>query len=238
MWGFTVDDALIPVRYAHNLATGAGYRFDAHGASTDGVTPLPWAVLLAPLSGGDALVALVRAKVLGVAAWTGAGALLGARIGTMVRGRTQALLCAAALVVMAIAFPLGAWAASGMETGVAMAIATVAATRLGIGRWYVAAVVAGVAAAFRPEMVVWALVIGAGSGGERGSEGDGGGGSEGERGSVGLRRALIGAAIATVPFVGCAVVRMVVFGRPAPLACSRSPAISRTGGSTSELPRW
>jgi hypothetical protein len=212
MWGFTVDDALIPVRYAHNLATGAGYRFDAHGASTDGVTPLPWAVLLAPLAGGDALVTLVRAKALGVVAWTGAGALLGARVGTLVRGRTHGLLCAAALLVMGLAFPLGAWAASGMETGVAMAIATLAATRLGIGRWYVAALVAGLAAAFRPEMVVWALVLGAGSG------------AKGGDGGRGTRRVLIGAGVAALPFVVCAAVRMALFGRPAPLAVLAKPS--------------
>ncbi|MDB5212102.1 MAG: hypothetical protein JWO86_29 [Myxococcaceae bacterium] len=217
MWGFTVDDALIPVRYAHNLATGSGYRFDAHGASTDGVTPLPWAVLLAPLSGGDALTALVRAKVLGVVAWTGAGAMLGARVGGMVRRRLHAVMCAMALVVMGVAFPLGAWAASGMETGVAMAIATIAATRVGRGRWGVAAGIAGMVAAFRPEMVVWAMVVGAGAGaGESESE------SAGGRGRT--TRGLIGAIVAAGPFGVCAVVRMVVFGRPAPLAVLAKPS--------------
>src|SRR6185503_7507383 len=37
--GFTVDDALIPARYAAHLAQGLGYRFNAQGPSTDGVTP-------------------------------------------------------------------------------------------------------------------------------------------------------------------------------------------------------
>jgi hypothetical protein len=224
MWGFTVDDALIPVRYAHHLATGCGYRFDAHGASTDGVTPLPWALLLAPLSlgdGGDALTALVRAKVLGIVAWTGAAAVLGARVGGMVRGRRHALLCAAAFVVMALAFPLGAWAASGMETGIAMGIATLAATRVGRGRgqrWWAAAAIAGVAAAFRPEMVVWAMVIGAWGGSE--SKGE----TEGCSGRESLRRGLIGATVAMGPFLACAAVRMVVFGRPAPLAVLAKPS--------------
>jgi hypothetical protein len=226
MWGFTVDDALIPVRYAHHLATGFGYRFDAHGASTDGVTPLPWALLLAPLSGGDALAALVRAKVLGIVAWTGAAALLGARVGGMVRGRRHALLCAAAFVVMGLAFPLGAWAASGMETGIAMGIATVAATRVGRGqRWWAAAGIAGVAGAFRPEMVVWAMVIGAWSG----SESESGNDSESESG--GLRRGLIGAMVAMGPFLACALVRMVVFGRPAPLAVLAKPSDLSHGAS-------
>jgi hypothetical protein len=226
MWGFTVDDALIPVRYAHHLATGFGYRFDAHGASTDGVTPLPWALLLAPLSlgdGGDALVALVRAKVLGVMAWTGAAALLGARVGGMVRGRRHALLCAAAFVVMGVAFPLGAWAASGMETGIATGIATLAATRVGGGRgrrWWAGAAIAGVAGAFRPEMVVWAMVIGAWGG----SESEGGSGSGSGSGREGLRRGLIGAMVALGPFLVCVVVRMVVFGRPAPLAVLAKPS--------------
>jgi hypothetical protein len=31
MWGFTVDDALISVRYARHVAAGVGWRFDAAG---------------------------------------------------------------------------------------------------------------------------------------------------------------------------------------------------------------
>ena len=50
MWGFTVDDALISIRYARHLVEGVGYRFDAGGPSTDGVTPLPWPFLIAALS--------------------------------------------------------------------------------------------------------------------------------------------------------------------------------------------
>jgi hypothetical protein len=48
--GFTVDDALIPARYAHHLALGLGYRFNVGGPVTDGVTPLGWAHLLAPFA--------------------------------------------------------------------------------------------------------------------------------------------------------------------------------------------
>src|SRR3954454_12273895 len=82
MWGFTVDDALIPLRYAHHLAAGAGYRFNPNGASTDGVTPLVWAPLLVPLCrDGDLIVALERVKVLGIVAWTAAAAVLGHALG-------------------------------------------------------------------------------------------------------------------------------------------------------------
>src|SRR4051794_12601610 len=80
MWGFTVDDALISIRYAMNVAAGHGWRFDVGAAPSDGVTPLPWVPLLVPFAHGDALDVLVRAKVLGVAAWTVAGASLGLRV--------------------------------------------------------------------------------------------------------------------------------------------------------------
>jgi len=91
MWGFTVDDALVAVRYAHHLATGAGYRFDATGPSTDGVTPLPWAFLLSLAARGDALVTLERARVLGVVAWAAAGAALGrALVAELDRGEAGA----------------------------------------------------------------------------------------------------------------------------------------------------
>ena len=218
MWGFTVDDALIPVRYAHNLAIGAGYRFDAHGPSTDGVTPLPWALLLAPLSGGDALTALVRAKVLGIACWTlGAGAL-GWRVGAMISGRPRVhlILAALGLAAMGLAFPIGAWAASGMETGVATALATVAAVRLGRSRPDVVAVIAGGVAAFRPEMVVWAMALAVGATV-----------LDESRSKAGTTDAAAGAraaAVAAAPFLLCAAVRLAIFGRPAPLAVLAKPS--------------
>ena len=58
MRGFTIDDALISVRYARHLASGVGYRFNAGGPSTDGVTPLPWPFVLAPFAHAPALVVL------------------------------------------------------------------------------------------------------------------------------------------------------------------------------------
>src|SRR5271155_2670734 len=81
MWGFTVDDALISVRYARHLLGGVGWRFDAAGAASDGVTPLPWPLVLAPLAEGSALEVLARAKALGLVAWTATGAALGWAMG-------------------------------------------------------------------------------------------------------------------------------------------------------------
>ncbi|MDP9152084.1 MAG: hypothetical protein M3O36_19340, partial [Myxococcota bacterium] len=69
MWNFTVDDALIGVRYARHLAFGLGWRFNVSGPSTDGVTPLPWPLFLAPFARADGLLVLGRAKALGLVAW-------------------------------------------------------------------------------------------------------------------------------------------------------------------------
>lgn len=216
MWGFSVDDALISVRYAQHLALGFGYRFDAHGPSTDGVTPLPWAFLLRLLVNADPMITLARAKVLGVVAWTLAGGVLGEHVGELLRlqraRRQHVVLAAAALGVMALAFPLGAWAASGMETGLVMALASIAVTRL--GRPNQVALLAGLTAAFRPEMVVWAFVLSLG--GRLARE---------PRALANAPLASLGAAsLATLPFAVCVVVRLLVFGRPVPLAVLAKPS--------------
>ncbi len=166
MWGFTVDDALIPLRYAHHLASGDGYRFNAHGPSTDGVTPLLWAPLLVPLARGggslDLIAALERVKVLGLLVWTVAGAALGHALAKRATGHRRATLSAVgALGIVALAFPIGAWAVSGLETGVATALATLAA--VSFERPLRAALLAGLAACFRPELVVWAIAVAGGS---------------------------------------------------------------------------
>jgi hypothetical protein len=226
MWGFTVDDALIPVRYARHLVSGAGYRFNAAGASTDGVTPLPWVFVVAAVAAkGDALATLARLKVLGIMLWGIAGGVLGARVGSAARGRARVGTAAAALIVMGTAFEIGAWAGSGMETGAALALATIAAARLGARRPKMVAGLAGLVATLRPEMVVWAIVIGGGAGlvgsaNERGPE------DEGERRprEDWLKQAIGGSAIAAGPFVLCAAVRWAVFGRPAPLAVLAKPS--------------
>src|SRR5215471_6660005 len=82
---FTVDDALIPARYAAHLARGLGFRFNAGGPATDGVTPLGFAHLLAPFAGGGPLAALAAARWLGALAWLVAAAALGARVAAISR---------------------------------------------------------------------------------------------------------------------------------------------------------
>ncbi len=212
MWGFTVDDALISVRYARNVASGAGFRFDPAGPATDGVTPLPWPFVLAALSlgarGADALALLGRAKVLGVAL----AALGGARLGwALARTRAPLWACAACLGVLALAVPAAAHAASGMETSLATCLATFAATSRGR---HARATLAGLTAAFRPELLPWALTLtglselGAGAGSPRPS-------AAARAGALGL---------AAAPFGLCVLARLVAFGHAAPLAVAAKPS--------------
>jgi hypothetical protein len=204
MWGFTVDDALIPVRYARHLVMGAGWRFDAGGPSTDGVTPLPWPVLLAPMAHAPALAVLWRARAFGLVVWVITGVALGAAAGR--RTDAPAWARAAALVAVALSVPIAAHAVSGMETALATSIATFAV--LPVRRPGVTATLAGLAAALRPELAPWAVVLAVGVA---------------IVARRGVRGAVTAAAIALAPFAACALVRVLVWGRPAPLALMAKP---------------
>jgi hypothetical protein len=199
MWGFTVDDALISIRYARHLAAGLGYRFDAGGPSTDGVTPLPWPFLLAPLAHGDALDVLVRVKVLGVALHAVSAALL-----ARVEAPAKARIASVALLVACL--PFAAYGASGMETPVATLLCTVAVVFHDRG-W--AALVAGLAATIRPELAPWAVTIACGFALAR---------------RASPRDVVVAFALGAAPFATCAVIRRVAFGRFAPLALLAKPS--------------
>ncbi len=204
MWGFTVDDALIAVRYARHLAQGYGWRFNALGPSTDGVTPLPWPVLLAPFARTGALAVLLRARLLGLAAWVAAGTALGRAVG---RVPAPWWARAAALATMALSVPVAAHAVSGMETALATALATGAA--LVGNRPRTTAVLAGLAASLRPEMAPWACALAVGLMAAAGG---------------GVARWIEATAIAVAPFVLCALIRMLVWGSPTPLAVLAKPS--------------
>jgi hypothetical protein len=199
MWAFTVDDALIPIRYARHLAAGEGYRWNVGGPVTDGVTPLPWTFLLALLGPREPLDALALVKAFGIALWTITGALLGPALGA-------SRWTIVALAVLALAFPLGAWAASGMETPIAMALTTFAAILFN-ERPRASAACAGAAAMFRPELVVWAGILSGGL----------------------ARRSRLAIPLAIGPFFLVAVVRTIAFGRPAPLATLAKPSDATHG---------
>ncbi|MEJ7730185.1 MAG: hypothetical protein WKG00_13320 [Polyangiaceae bacterium] len=116
--GFTVDDALIPARYAANLAHGAGYRFNAQGPVTDGVTPLGWAHLLVPFAGNGPVGAFAAAKHLGLVAWVLAAGALALAVGCAGARRRRFL----ALGLLPVSAPLAAWSVAGLETGVVAAM--------------------------------------------------------------------------------------------------------------------
>ncbi len=212
--GFTVDDALISARYAANLARGAGYRFNAHGASTDGVTPFGWPCLLAPFAGSGPLAALAAAKILGVIAWTIAAAVLAVTVDRLA-GKPARY---AAWLLLAASAPLGAWSVAGMETGLVIALAALAASLGRLGHARASALLAGLAAAMRPEMIPWAAVVAV---------------APPPRGSAAAARPpwdrALRIALAVLPPVAVALTRFALFGRAAPLSLLAKPSDEMLG---------
>lgn len=198
--GFTVDDALVAPRVAWRLARGEGYRFNASGPAVDAVTPLGWAFLLVPWAGRGPLAAFAAARWIGACCWVGAAAWLGSAVWRA--GRRWVRLTP--LLFLAACAPLGAWAVSGMETGTVTLLATLA---LSGSRW--APLAAGWAAAWRPELIPWALVLTVGSSlvGRRGPS-----------------RTAVAVACALVPSLIVLVVRAEWFSSPTPLAVVAKPS--------------
>lgn len=198
--GFTVDDALITARVAAHLHAGLGYRFNATGPPVDAVTPLGWAYALSPFAGGGPLAALSAARWMGALCWLAAAGWLGAEVARL-RGSP---LRFSPLLVLAVCAPLAAWSVAGMETGVVVGLATLALVR---SPW--AVLPAGLAAAWRPELLPWALVLVVGTG-------------LAARRSI--QRVLGLAALVLLPALIVAVTRELAFGHPAPLAVFAKPS--------------
>lgn len=199
-YGFTVDDALITARVAHHLASGVGYRVNPGGEVVDAVTPLGFAQLLAPFARGGPHAALAAARWSGALAWLCAAAWLGQQIAGQGARRWRFT----PLVLVAASVPLGAWATAGMETGLVTALGTLA-----LGRHRLAPLAAGLAAAWRPELLPWAMLLGIGTALAR----------ERRPGP-----ALAGLAMAVLPALGVAAVRLAAFGTAMPLAALAKPA--------------
>jgi len=216
LWGFTVDDALISGRYAHHIATGLGHRFNPAGPITDGVTPLPWPWLIAPFAGSGVRSALLAAKVAGSIAWLIALPVIATRFDAIASGRKWVPFLS--LLVVCATPAVSAWSVAGMETGVAMGMATLA---VAIARRRIAgSLLAGIVAVLRPELIVWSLVIGAGHGWcsakARFPE-------ESEARSRALHL-LPHVAAASAPFAIVAIARMALFGSVSPLALRAKPS--------------
>ncbi len=220
-WPFAIDDAFIGVRYARHVVAGAGYAWNAGAAPTDGVTPLPWAFLLAPIAHAVPTVVLGRAKLAGAIVWTLTAAAWGGAVG---RARAPLWAKACAVALLAVDVPVNAHAVSGMEMAFATALATFCVILHTRAR--VAAALAGLAATLRPELVVWSVVVAVGFDRVRSSaasaEGNAGM-SPGSRLSA-ARSAVVAGLLAALPFVVCAAVRLVVFGHPAPLSVLAKPS--------------
>jgi hypothetical protein len=204
-WGFSVDDALISARVAHHLATGVGYRFNPGGPAVDAVTPLGWAALLAPLAHAGAWQAATRASVAGAVAWVLAAGWLGRSCAEACRGWRLAALA----LVLATCLPLGAWAVAGMETAFVMVLGVAA---LAPSRW--GAACAGLAAAWRPELLPWALALAVGQ-------------SIARRAPPAERALAV--ALALGPALATALARQALFGHPAPLAVFAKPSDAEHG---------
>lgn len=209
MRDFTVDDALISVRYAHNIRAGVGHTFNAGGPATDGVTPLAWPYLLALVGGSDALATLARATALGIVAWlivwVGFARLaLGSEFDAAIGAASRR-----GVVLVGFSSVLGAaaYAASGMETMLAALLVAggVFGRRATRGR----ALLLGLGATIRPELLPFVAVATA---------------SRHVLERTGVRRLGWGLLGAVGPFVMVAALRAVAFGRPAPLAVLAKPS--------------
>jgi hypothetical protein len=203
--GFTVDDALIPARYAANIAHGWGYRFNAGGPSTDGVTPLGFPYLLAPFASHGPIGALGAARVMGAVAWMAAATALGGAVGRIGGSPVRY----ASLLLVAFSAPLGAWAWGGLETGLVVALSTAAAVlplQAPCSPWAGAAL--GACAWLRPEMIAYAAWLG----GAR------------VRAAGSRRRMWLTAALVGLPWITVALLRWLTWGRPTPLAVLSKPS--------------
>jgi hypothetical protein len=111
------------------------------------------------------------------------------------------------ILSLLLSLPGSAYAASGMETPIAELLATAGAVLpLSLARPEVAAILVGLAAAFRPELAPWAMTVALGYGRRP--------------------RCLL---IAAAPAVACALIRAVAFGSPAPLAVVAKPSDLASG---------
>lgn len=204
-WGFTVDDALISTRVAHHWIRGLGYQFNVPGETVDAVTPLGWAVAIAPLSWHGPWEGLMWVRYASLLAHVGTFLLLAAR--ALELPHTPNLRATIWLLALAAAnLPWSAWATSGMETPWVVLLCALA---LRPGLAY--GMARGVAAGLRPELIPWALVL-----------------------TVLLPHPTRGALMSRLGVVAAfplavAVTRQLVFGRAAPLAVFAKPADFASG---------
>src|SRR5690606_37237899 len=112
-WSQTIDDAYIAFRFAENLATEQGLRFNVGGTLVEGFTSPAWVVMsaLGIMAGLDPMVV---AKVAGLMSGI-ALIVLSWRFTKLVRGRTDGWNLLPPLLIATNAH-VAFWAMQGMET--------------------------------------------------------------------------------------------------------------------------
>lgn len=153
---FNVDDAFISFRYARNLAEGYGAVMNP-GEHVEGISNLPWTVLLAafawglePHHAGPALAILC-----GAACLVAVGNLTATWIEDRHAGGFAALL-------LALAAPFAIWSVSGLETLAYTLLVTLLIWRASVPHshaWDVGLLL-GLVASMRPEGILFALPLG------------------------------------------------------------------------------
>ena len=154
---FVTDDAWISVRYAENLASGAGPVWNPGGPRAEGYSN-PLLVGLEALADAAGWSALAAARTLGVLASLACLVLLHVR-GRAVVGRTAARV---ALLVTACAAPFALWALGGLETTLVAAVLTAGVLELSRtdgGRPLAAAAALAVLPWLRPEGLVVGMAV-------------------------------------------------------------------------------
>lgn len=203
-WPFTVDDAFIVARYAHNLAHGGGWAMNP-GTPTDGVTGPLWVLPLA-LASALGLDPVVVAKGLGLACAAAAAALAVASVGRRQGGEVAAPVAAA---VLAVQGTLAWWGVAGLGTGLS-ALLLLGAILGATGRPRARPVWTGACLAalawLRPELAAaGAVLVAALLWRDR-------------------RAGVVALTVAVAGVIAVVALRLALFGHPLPLSFSAKPA--------------
>jgi len=159
LWGYVTDDTYIHIVYARHLLLGDGWVFNLGEPSYGSTSPL-WVLLLAPFASGEA-AGLLAARLLSI----GAGLLaipVFYRLAARAIRREDLRLAATLLFATEVWFLR--WAASGMETSLAVLVLLTLFERLAAapyrgGGVFTVGLLAGLACLLRPEFMLLAVLL-------------------------------------------------------------------------------
>lgn len=159
LWGYVTDDTYIHLVYAQHLLLGEGWVFNAGEPSYGSTSPL-WVLLLAPFASGEG-AGLLAARLLSI----GAGLLaipVFYRLAARAIRREDLRLAATLLFATEVWFLR--WAASGMETSLAVLVLLLVFERLAAapyrsGGVFTVGLLAGLACLLRPEFYLFAALL-------------------------------------------------------------------------------